>query len=42
MLSILNEEAAEQIKPHYCTMFKMFATILSETTNLKSAYYVLK
>jgi hypothetical protein len=42
MLSILNEEAAEQIKPHYNTLFKMFSTILSETNNPKSAFYVLK
>ena len=42
MLNVLNEEAAEQIKPHYKTMFDMFSTILGETTNLKSAFYVLR
>ena len=41
MLSILNEEAAEQMKTHYINMFKIFSRILSDLTNLKSAYYVL-
>ena len=42
MLSILNEEAAEQMKPHYINMFKIFSRILSDQTNLKSAFYVLR
>lgn len=41
MLSILTEEAAEQMKPHYVNMFKIFARILSDLVNLKSAFYVL-
>lgn len=41
MLSILNEEAAEQMKKHYLNMFKIFSRILSDLTNLKSAFYVL-
>ncbi len=41
MLSILNEEAAEQMKSHYINMFKIFSRILSDLTNLKSAFYVI-
>lgn len=41
MLSILNEDAAEQMKPHYLNMFKIFSRILSDQVNLKSAFYVL-
>jgi hypothetical protein len=41
MLSILNEEAAEQMKKHYINMFRIFSRILSDLTNLKSAFYVL-
>lgn len=41
MLSILNEEAAEQMKKHYINMFKIFSRILSDLSNLKSAFYVL-
>ena len=41
MLSILNEEAAEQMKSHYINMFKIFSRILSDLTNLKSAFFVL-
>ena len=42
MLSILNEESAEEMKPHFINMFKIFAGILNDPNNLKSAYYVLK
>lgn len=41
MLSILNEEASETLKPHYINMFKIFSRILSDLSNLKSAFYVL-
>lgn len=42
MLSILNEESAEQMKAHFINMFKLFATILNNTqVNIKPAYYVL-
>ena len=34
MLNVLNEEAAEQIKPHYKTMFDMFSTILGDTKQI--------
>ncbi len=42
MLSILNEEAGEQMKPHFVHLFKVFNTILTEMANLKSALYVIK
>ena len=41
MLSIMNEEAAEQLKPHYLNILQIFAKILADLTNLKSAFYVL-
>ena len=41
MLSIMNEEAAEQLKPHYRNILQIFGKILSDLTNLKSAFYVL-
>jgi len=41
MLSIMNEEAAEQIKPHYVNILQIFSKILLDLNNLKSAFYVL-
>lgn len=41
ILSMLNEEAGEQMKPHYVHLFKLFQTILSTGSNLKALLYVL-
>ena len=41
MLSIMNEEAAEQLKPHYLNILQIFSKILADLNNLKSAFYVL-
>lgn len=41
MLSVMNEEAAEQIKPHYVNILQIFSKILLDLNNLKAAFYVL-
>jgi hypothetical protein len=40
-LSLLNEEAAEQLKSHFVHLLKLFSTILTDLNNLKSAFYVI-
>jgi hypothetical protein len=42
MLNILNEEAAEQLKPHYINIFAIFAQILNNQENIKAAFYAIK
>ncbi|CAF0848327.1 unnamed protein product [Brachionus calyciflorus] len=41
ILSIITEEAAEQLKPHYVNLLNIFCTILTQLNNLKSAFYVI-
>ncbi len=41
MLSILNEEAAEQMKPHFVNLLRMFHKILAESSDLKACFYVI-
>ena len=42
MLSILNEEAAEEMKPHFTTLLNIFSPILKSCENLKLVLYVLR
>jgi hypothetical protein len=40
-LSILCEEATEEMKPHYVNVLKIFKPILENPANIKSLFYAL-
>ncbi len=41
MLSILNEESAEQMKPHFVSILKIYQRLLSESDDMKCCFYVI-
>ncbi len=41
MLSILNEESAEQMKPHFVNILRIFQKLLQESTDLKACFYAI-
>jgi hypothetical protein len=41
MLSILNEEAAEQMKSHFVNILRIFQKILLESSDLKACFHVI-
>jgi hypothetical protein len=41
MISILNEESSEEMKPHYKSLLGIFKPILQNMNNAKAVLYVL-